>query len=312
VEAEALSEAQSRQERAMVGLFWRAGLVLLLLLAPQARAETLPPARLFLVERDGTPPSWLFGTMHSSDPAIVALPRAVKVALGRCRIVVGELDMAKENLGEIFLSTLLPAGQTLADLLPAELHRRVLAALEILGLPGYLADRFQPWMAAVMLSFEKEELERQRRGEEALDDLLQRLARARGKDVIGLESAAEQLAIFQNLPLEWQIEYLQMALDYPELVGGSAGAIKGLYLAGDHQAMWDFYSTSMAGELETDFTRYFTEAAIVERNHRMAERLAPILAEGGAFVAVGALHLPGPDGLLTLLQQQGWRVSALP
>lgn len=296
----------------MLGLFWRAGLFVLLLLAPQAWAETLPPARIFLLEREGVPPSWLFGTMHSSDPQIVALPTEVKVALGRSRTVVGELDMAKENLGEIFLATLLPAGQTLADLLPPELHARALSALEVLGIPDYLANRFQPWMAAVMLSFEKEELERQRRGEEALDDLLQRLARERGKAVMGLESADEQLAIFQNLPLEWQVEYLQMALDYPELVGGSAGAIKELYLAGDHRAMWDFYSSTMAGPLETDFTRYFTEAAIVDRNHRMAERLAPILAEGGAFVAVGALHLPGPDGLLTLLQQQGWHISALP
>jgi len=296
----------------MRSLVWRAGLLVLLLLSTQAWAEALPPARLFLIEREGTPPSWLFGTMHSSDPEILDLPPEVRIALGRAQVAVGELDMAQENLGEIFLSTLLPAGQTLGDLLPAELHARTLSALEILGLPQSFADRFQPWMAAVMLSFDKEELERQRRGEEALDDRLQRLARERGKAVVGLETAAEQLAIFQNLPLEWQIEYLQMALDYPELVGGIAGEIKALYLAGDHQGMWDFYSTWMEGELQTDFTRYFTKAAIVDRNRLMAERMAPLLAEGGAFIAVGALHLPGPDGLLTLLQQKGWRLSALP
>lgn len=295
----------------MVKLLWRAGLVLLLLLAPAA-AETLPPARVFLLERDGTAPNWLFGTMHSSDPEILDLPPEVQVALGRSRTVVGELDLKQEDLGAIFLSTLLPAGQTLDSLLPPDLHQRAIAALEILGLPAYLANRLQPWMAAVMLSFDKEELERQRRGEEALDDKLQRLARERGKQVRALETGAEQLAIFQDLPLAWQIEYLEMALDFPELVGGSTGTIKALYLAGDHAGTWDYYVTSMTGELDTAFTRYFTQTAIVDRNHRMAERLVPLLAEGGAFVAVGALHLPGPDGLFNLLQAEGWRITALP
>ena len=295
----------------MLGLFWRAGLVLLLLFAPPARAETLPPARIFLIERDGVPPSWLFGTMHSSAPEIVALPTEVKVALGRSRIVVGELDMADANLGEIVLSTFLPAGQKLGDLLPPDLHERTLAALEVLGLPASYADRLQPWMAAVVLSFDREELERQRRGEEALDDLIQRLARERGKAVAGLETAAEQLAIFQNLPLEWQIDYLEMALSAPALVGGSGGALERLYLRGDHRNMWGFYALSTFFA-RTPFIDYFTKAAIVDRNHLMADRLAPFLAEGGVFVAVGALHLPGAEGLLALLQQQGWRISALP
>jgi len=299
----------------MVRLFRRACLAALLLLvqpASLALAEALPPARLFLLERDDSKSSWLFGTMHSSDPEILAIPTEVRVALARSDVAVGELDMGKEDMGAIFLATLLPEGETLADLLPPDLYRRTMDALEFLGLPEMFAQRFQPWMAAVMLSFEKEELERQRRGEEALDDRLQRSARERGKTIVGLETAAEQLSIFQNLPLEWQIEYLEMALDYPELVGGMAGEIKALYLAGDHAGMWDFYTAAMSGEFDTEFTRYFTQAAIVDRNHRMAERLAPILAAGGAFVAVGALHLPGPDGLLVLLAEQGYRISALP
>jgi hypothetical protein len=64
--------------------------------------------------------------------------------------------------------------------------------------------------------------------------------------------------------------------------------------------------------LDTEFTRYFTQTAIVDRNLRMAERLEPILEQGGVFVAVGALHLPGPDGLFELLRAQGYRISALP
>ena len=296
----------------MTSLLWRAGLLLLLLVGQEAAAvETLPPARIFLVEREGSPPSWLFGTMHSSDPELLALPKEVRVALERSRVVVGELDLEKENMIELFLATLLPAGETLQDILPPELYQRAMAALETAGYPRYMANRFQPWMVAVLLSYDKAELERQREGAVVLDDMLQDMARKRGKGVIGLETAAEQLAIFQNLPLEWQIDYLEMALATPALVGGTDGWLKRLYLAGDHRNMWGAYILANFF-VQAPFGKHFHQTAVVDRDHAMAERLEPILTEGGAFVAVGALHLPGPDGLLVLLQQQGWHISALP
>ena len=50
---------------------------------------------------------------------------------------------------------------------------------------------------------------------------------------------------------------------------------------------------------------------IVDRNHTMAERAAPILAEGNVFMAVGALHLPGPEGVVELLRGKGFTVTAV-
>jgi uncharacterized protein YbaP (TraB family) len=50
------------------------------------------------------------------------------------------------------------------------------------------------------------------------------------------------------------------------------------------------------------------EALVSGRNRVMRDRLAPILAEGGAFVAVGALHLSGEDGLVELLRRDGYAV----
>lgn len=295
----------------MVKLLRRAGLVFLLLLAPPAAADYLPPARLFLVEREGVPPSWLFGTMHSSNPQILALSTEVKVALGRSRVVVGELDMKAVDMAQVFLSMLLPEGERLGNLLDPALYEETISALDSLGIPLAFADRMQPWIAAVLLGVGKEELERRSQGAKALDEMLQDMARRQGKAVVGLETADEQLAIFQDMPLEWQIDYLELALAAPALVGGSTGPLERLYLAGDHRNMWGLYRL-MAQFAQTPFIDYFTQVAIVDRNRRMAERLAPILAEGGVFVAVGALHLAGSEGLFSLLQAAGWRISALP
>ena len=55
----------------------------------------------------------------------------------------------------------------------------------------------------------------------------------------------------------------------------------------------------------------FNQRIILDRNRRMAERLESRLHEGGRFIAVGALHLPGEQGLLELLEQRGYRLTRL-
>ena len=52
-----------------------------------------------------------------------------------------------------------------------------------------------------------------------------------------------------------------------------------------------------------------TRLLLAGRNETMAERTAPLLANGGAFVAVGALHLSGKGGLIALLRGRGYGVT---
>ena len=53
----------------------------------------------------------------------------------------------------------------------------------------------------------------------------------------------------------------------------------------------------------------FTRLLLVGRNATMAERMAPLIKDGGAFVAVGALHLAGKEGLIERLRAMGYRVT---
>jgi uncharacterized protein YbaP (TraB family) len=55
----------------------------------------------------------------------------------------------------------------------------------------------------------------------------------------------------------------------------------------------------------------FEKRIITDRNHVMAERASTYLAKGGAFMAVGALHLPGEEGLVELLRKQGFTVTSV-
>ena len=63
------------------------------------------------------------------------------------------------------------------------------------------------------------------------------------------------------------------------------------------------------GEEDADAYSDFEQRIIIDRNHRMAERALPILADGNAFIAVGALHLPGKEGLVELFRQAGFTVT---
>ena len=87
----------------------------------------------------------------------------------------------------------------------------------------------------------------------------------------------------------------------------------GLYLAGDVGAIMlaMLQSSEATGLAEDSALNEFERNLIDNRNHTMAERLQPFLADGNAFVAVGALHLPGEEGLVKLLPGQGYRISAV-
>ena len=52
-----------------------------------------------------------------------------------------------------------------------------------------------------------------------------------------------------------------------------------------------------------------TERLLTDRNRLMVERMLPLLDAGDAFVAVGAMHLPGADGLLALLAERGYQIE---
>jgi uncharacterized protein YbaP (TraB family) len=55
----------------------------------------------------------------------------------------------------------------------------------------------------------------------------------------------------------------------------------------------------------------FQEKLLVERNEKMQAVAEPLLDKGGVFIAVGALHLPGDKGLVTLLRDAGYTVSPI-
>jgi len=129
--------------------------------------------------------------------------------------------------------------------------------------------------------------------------------------VVGLETLEQQLSFLENMPIPMQLSLLDQAIAESGNVTEVHNQMVNAYLENNLvslQALSD-EQLKIVGESASD---YFIEAGIHARNHRMAESLLQRLENKTVFVAVGALHLPGQEGLLNILRQHGYVLSPLP
>lgn len=263
---------------------------------------------LWRVERAGVAASHLFGTIHVTEPRVLDLPAPVRAAFESADSVTFEVIMTDSVRMRLAQAMVLSDGRTLEELLDASLYQRTIQAAAGYGLPAEQLRYLKPWAIAMILSVPQEELMRSASGILPLDQYLQDEARRLGIPLFALETAEEQIALFDDLAIPDQAAMLSSAVDQGDDIPVLFDELTRQYLAGDlagiHASMVE-QSKDMDPRFVEVFLLRFNEA----RNRIMAERMAPRLAAGGAFVAVGALHLPGERGLLSLLAERGYSIE---
>ncbi|MGH8728143.1 MAG: TraB/GumN family protein [Burkholderiales bacterium] len=276
----------------------------MLALSAQAfAAEPFGQGVLWQVEKDGVQPSYLFGTIHVSDSRVTKLPKLVGEALNQSKSFTMEM-VANETAQTYFVQAMsLPPEKDLRAMLGDELYSKAIALMQEQGFPPEATNQFKPWAILLTLIVPKPT------GEPILDERLKETAAAQKKPVYQLESVEEQVAVFDGMPLATQIAMLNSAAAYHEELPRFVEQTIEAYLARDLSALWEL-NTLYADEAEAEkHYDYFVERVLFSRNVRMAERAKERLSEGGAFIAVGALHLYGEKGVLALLQKQGYKVT---
>lgn len=278
-----------------------AALLLHLLLVPIVWAAW-DEGLLWRLESPGGHVSYVYGTIHLSDPKVLALPERVSQALLGSRRFIMELDANAAAMGELGRMMRLPADQRLSDLIGAGLFEKTVRAFEGHGLARSHVERLQPWAAMMMLSMPPP-------GDSPFLDLaLLDRARRAGLSTGGLETVQEQVDVFRQLTMEDQVLLLQDTVDHMDTITETNRELLELYLAGDLAGMVRLNEQSMAPGDPALMERVF-KRLVTDRNGRMLERMQPDLQRGGAFVAIGALHLPGTDGLLQGLEDRGYNVQ---
>lgn len=276
-------------------------------------------ARFWKLEMAGHKPNWLLGTIHLSDPRVTDLPHESKSAYDGAGTVVLESDevldprkaaaalMAKPDLmyfsGTDTLSNHLKPDQK--QILEANLIKR--------GIPFMSIVKMKPYLVTSMVSLSTCELSRKANGAPFLDMKLAQDGAAAGKKIKGVETMQEQIEAMASLPLDFHVRSLVSSVQYPDYTANMMETMVKLYLRDQIGMVFPAGSYFAPEKNASDFQDIakFEEVLITKRNHNMADRAMPILAEGNVFMAVGALHLIGDEGLVELFREKGYTVTAV-
>jgi len=116
--------------------------------------------------------------------------------------------------------------------------------------------------------------------------------------------------VFDGLSLDDQVALLRDAVEQFDGLDADLADLLAAYKRQDLAAMQSINESALASG-DPRLAGEFQRRLIVDRNQRMAERVEPYLRQGGAFIAVGALHLAGEQGLVRLLERQGYTVRVV-
>jgi uncharacterized protein YbaP (TraB family) len=260
---------------------------------------------LWRVSRTGAPPSYVFGTIHVADPRVLELPEPVSRALERCRHYYVESDLGEREAARFFEAAQFEDGQRLEPLIGAQAFAKVAAQLRERNVPESVIARIKPWAALVNLTVTPEDYEKT-----TLDQKLLALAQQHRMRVLGLEGVEEQIAVFDRIPLDTQVELLKHALEHRDELAAMIEPTVQAWMRRDLAAIH-----AASDRVEARFPemaahyRILFKSVVDNRSIVMAHRLFMPLREGRSFVAVGADHLYGERGILALIEKQGYRVT---
>ena len=273
-------------------------------ITPQETGQSLAYANavLWKVSRDGQHPSYIFGTIHVSDPEIAALPAPVSAALNSARMFVMEALPDPEESRKLSRMMYFDNGKGLRDYLDEDLFKRTATILDDYRISPDSVAFMKPWAAFIIMSYPLGE-------GMPLDMQLLDSARRNGMDTRGLETLSEQGQVFSAMDLKSQVRLLLDTVCNYETVSAEFEIMKSLYLQRDLQALYIYNKKNSftADQLYADLFK----SLLTDRNVVMVERMQPALAGGNAFIAIGAMHLPGADGVLSLLARQGYTITAV-
>ncbi len=275
--------------------------------AAVAAAQTVPGKSFLWKVQSGSKVLYLAGSVHALSADVYPLSAAFERAFAASGTLVEEIDLAEtESLAAapaILAKGMYIDGRRFDSTVSKETAALVAARLKDSGLPIEMFQVMKPWM--VMLTIAA--LEAQKAGLDpqlGLDKHFYDRAKAAGKAIIGLETAESQIDRLDKMSESLQEQLLLSSLSETDTARNSLKAIISAWQRGD--------SIELEKTLLSDFTQYPAayRSLIVERNQNWIPQIDACLTRAQpCMVVVGAAHLVGRDGLLTLLQRKGYRIE---
>jgi uncharacterized protein YbaP (TraB family) len=282
-----------------------------------AESNALPntEAMLWKIEKPGIAPSYLFGTMHLSDPRIATLSPVVKDAITHSKSVTLEVaDLSDKAVAAAMAKTaaliIYTDGKSLKSALTDQEYADVQKIVAKSGMPGELAATMKPWLVSMLIATSDCERKQLAAGKTVLDLQIAAEAQKDGIPISGLETIEDQLSALAAVPDDQQIAMLKVGLKYIDRADDMTETLVQMYAKRQIGAAMPF-QLALAAQSGVPPSAFdgFKKTLLIDRNAKMRDAALPLLEKGNAFIAAGALHLPGPVGLVALLRQSGYTVT---
>jgi uncharacterized protein YbaP (TraB family) len=188
-------------------------------------------------------------------------------------------------------------------MLPPDYRQRYVRQITQTGVPSVIFSHARPWLAEILLSTGA----MQRAGANQMGVDLTLLAYAHDHKLLTptFETVDQQFALLSDMPQVAQISSLEDAIDEFDQAGPIFSKLVGAWQSGDEDYLDKLINQTMKARNEEVWTEI-----ILRRNERFADKIGDRLQGAGtAFVAVGAGHLCGSDGIPLLLERRGFTVT---
>ena len=248
-------------------------------------------------------PSYLFGTFHLMCKDDIRFSEQLKTALTNADKVYMEMDMDDPAimLGGLLMMNM-KHGRKLADLYSASDYAKVSAYFkDTLHMPMGFLQSTKPFFLAAMLYPKMMPC----KTISGVEEELMKLAKLQKKEMKGLETMEFQAAVFDSIPYEEQARDLLKSID-------SIASYQKYF-----DTMITVYKTQRLTEIEALFkdTEFGMEdhqdILLNDRNKNWVTQLKTIMKAEPVFVAVGAGHLVGKEGLIALLRKEGYTLKPI-
>ena len=259
---------------------------------------------IWKVEKKGLKPSYLVGTMHVSDSRVTQFGSTLKGLIGSCDSLTLEAKFDANSQQLMLKAMLLNNGRRLSDYITGQELKIVEKSLAPASFNAQMVALLKPWAATLLLSMPKSSEGM------AMDALLQKHFVSQQKPVYQLESPMEQINLFEQLGIADQVGMLRETIAEVDTIDTLLDETLRLYLAEDIAGLLQLNNEYVSASL-SEVLPLFMRRLVENRNHTMFDRMQVRLKEGNALIAVGALHLPGDEGLLFLLESAGYGLTSI-
>ncbi|MCA9730835.1 MAG: TraB/GumN family protein [Deferribacteres bacterium] len=268
-----------------------------------AQAQTL-----WKISKNGNH-SYLLGSVHFLKKENYPLPEKIYKAFDECSDLVLEADMDSLKLPQTAARMMqisqLANEQLFKDVVSPEIYKKASDYLSGLGVSIQFFPRSKPWFIAMTITA----LEATKMGMDAtlgLDYHFAEKAQERNMPLIGLESIDFQMNLFNDLPMDLQVAFLEKTLEDSKDAEEDMTKMLHAWEKGKNNELQQLLSKGFNG-----FPQLY-DRLLVERNKTWVPKIEDLLSEGKKyFIVVGAGHLTGNDSVVQLLKARGIKTKKL-